>query len=248
MKYFLDTEFHEYAKKPLLGKAINTIELISIGIVNENNQTYYAICNEFDIKQAWNNEWLRTQVITPIFYELAQEEFHNIHYKDQWIYNNNEVNYEIFSQNDTWFNNLKWFKKLLKKYGKTKAQIAKEIIEFVAYNEDEDLSPADLYKPSFEFSNIEFYAYYADYDWVVFCWLFGRMIDLPNGFPKYCLDLKQSLDSVAKKYTIFKQDETHEDILIYLKGMNIFPKQTNEHNALADAQWNKELYEFLHKV
>jgi len=39
-----------------------------------------------------------------------------------------------------------------------------------------------------------FYAYYADYDWVVFAQLFGKMKDLPKGFPMYCKDLKQSLD------------------------------------------------------
>lgn len=39
----------------------------------------------------------------------------------------------------------------------------------------------------------EFWGYYADYDWVVFCWIFGKMIDLPKGFPMYCRDLKQSL-------------------------------------------------------
>ena len=27
--------------------------------------------------------------------------------------------------------------------------------------------------------------------------------------------------------------------------MKIYPKQTNEHNALADAKWNFELYKFL---
>lgn len=26
---------------------------------------------------------------------------------------------------------------------------------------------------------------------------------------------------------------------------NNYPKQTNEHNALADARWNFELYKFL---
>ena len=36
-----------------------------------------------------------------------------------------------------------------------------------------------------------FYGYYADYDWVIFCWIFGKMIDLPEGFPMYCNDIKQ---------------------------------------------------------
>jgi len=29
---------------------------------------------------------------------------------------------------------------------------------------------------------------------------------------------------------------------------NTYPKQTNEHNALLDAKWNKQLYEFLNKL
>src|SRR5574342_101830 len=45
---------------------------------------------------------------------------------------------------------------------------------------------------------IEVYGYYCDYDWVLFCSLFGRMIDLPKGFPMYCIDLKQQLDEYAK--------------------------------------------------
>jgi hypothetical protein len=50
MNYYLDTEFHEYKKKPLIGKAIDTIELISIGIVAEDGREYYAVCNEFDLQ------------------------------------------------------------------------------------------------------------------------------------------------------------------------------------------------------
>ncbi len=72
---------------------------------------------------------------------------------------------------------------------------------------------------------IEFWGYYADYDWVVLAQLFGTMMGLPNHFPKYCLDLKQ---------------------LSHMLGGPRHPKQeTGEHNALADARWNKELYEFL---
>ena len=56
MKYFIDTEFHNYIKKPLFSKGIDTIELISIGIVSEENREYYAISKDFDIKNAWNND------------------------------------------------------------------------------------------------------------------------------------------------------------------------------------------------
>jgi 3' exoribonuclease, RNase T-like len=74
----------------------------------------------------------------------------------------------------------------------------------------------------------EFYGYYADYDWLVFCWLFGRMIDLPKGFPMYCKDIKQMLDDNA----LTKQWKRQE-----------CPDPEGEHNALLDAIWNKNLYE-----
>jgi hypothetical protein len=34
-----------------------------------------------------------------------------------------------------------------------------------------------------EYGDPEFWAYYADYDWVALCQLFGTMMDLPPGFP-----------------------------------------------------------------
>ena len=71
----------------------------------------------------------------------------------------------------------------------------------------------------------EFWAYYADYDHVALCQLFGKMIDLPEGYPMYTRDIKQLCDS---------------------KGNPELPKQEkNEHHALADAQWTKLAYEFL---
>ena len=60
----------------------------------------------------------------------------------------------------------------------------------------------------------EFWGYYADYDWVAFCWLFGAMIDLPAGWPMFCRDLKQ----VAEE-----------------RGVKL-PHSNDDHHALADAQ------------
>ncbi|MCK5601944.1 3'-5' exoribonuclease [Candidatus Pacearchaeota archaeon] len=73
--------------------------------------------------------------------------------------------------------------------------------------------------------NPEFWAYYADYDWVVLCQLFGTMMDLPDTWPMYCRDIKQMCDT---------------------QGNPSLPIQgEGEHNALDDALWNKEAYEFL---
>lgn len=71
----------------------------------------------------------------------------------------------------------------------------------------------------------EFWGYYADYDWVVLCQLFGTMMDLPKGWPMYCRDLKQLCDSLGNP----KLPEQGKD----------------EHHALGDARWNKLAYEFL---
>lgn len=38
---------------------------------------------------------------------------------------------------------------------------------------------------------VEFWADYADYDWIVLCQLYGRMLDLPKGFPMFAMDIQQ---------------------------------------------------------
>lgn len=89
---------------------------------------------------------------------------------------------------------------------KTRQQIAREILEFVGKGLD---------KP-------EFWGYYADYDWVALCQLYGRMIDLPPGWPMYMRDLKQLADQYVLK----------------------LPRQVaGEHNALEDARWTKHAFE-----
>ncbi len=79
-----------------------------------------------------------------------------------------------------------------------------------------------------QYGKPEFWGYYSDYDWVLFCQIFGSMIDLPKGWPMYCRDLKQLCDDM---------------------GNPKLPKQkSTEHNALHDARWNKQVFEFLKNV
>jgi len=125
---------------------------------------------------------------------------------------------------------------------KSNRQIAAEIIRFVKPSgEDTGLSYSD-WVDNYG-GEAEFYAYYADYDWVVFCSLFGRMIDLPKGFPMYCRDLKQMLD---EKVGGFPRD--FEANLELLKTRPSYPQQENEHNALDDARWNFKLFNFLKSI
>lgn len=71
----------------------------------------------------------------------------------------------------------------------------------------------------------EFWAYFADYDWFLFCRLFGRLLDLPKGYPHLCLDLKQWA--------------------LFIDERDIPKHQGIEHHALEDAKWNKEIYDHL---
>jgi hypothetical protein len=219
MKYFLDTEFHE-RKKPIkfLGITIDkvdTIELISIGIVSENNDTYYAICNDFDVDAAWNNEWLRDNVLHSVYQELLSYEgtYGKTYHPDLMEWNKSGL------------------KNLLRWHGKSKARIAKEVTEYV-YKTSEINDPnaiANWEEVKHKFP-VEFYGYFADYDWVVFCWLFGRMIDLPKGFPYFCMDLKQMM--------------VERGIGAEWKYNNC-PDPEGEHDALIDAKWNMKLYNLI---
>ena len=68
----------------------------------------------------------------------------------------------------------------------------------------------------------EFWGYYADYDWVVFCQIFGTMVELPKTFPQMCMDVNQT----RKELGLSKM---------------AFPKQGSvEHNALNDAIWTMD--------
>lgn len=65
----------------------------------------------------------------------------------------------------------------------------------------------------------EFWAYYADYDWVAVCQLYGRMIDLPKGWPMFCNDVNQWRRQLG------------------LTREALPPDPEDEHHALADAEW-----------
>lgn len=86
-----------------------------------------------------------------------------------------------------------------------------------------ELIPPKPKDPGAEWHKPEFWGYYCDYDWVNFCWIFGKMIDLPNGYPMYCLDLKQ----VSK---------LHDDFQFEKQDPNA------EHHAMNDAEWNRQQY------
>lgn len=201
MKYFIDTEFHEH-KKPtrLLGIPISRIWTIDLISI--------GIVSE-DGRE----------------YYAINRDLNLKHAKrDKWL-RENVINklpdkHSLMPPHGSprlWQESMRWL---------PMKQIREDIIEFCGGKYEFTEYGCDLFfddKP-------EFYGYYADYDWVVFCWIFGKMMDLPKGFPMYCKDLKQMMDE---------------------KGLTKEWKQKNcpdpegEHDALEDARWNKQLYNNL---
>ena len=241
MKYFIDTEFHEH-KKPVkfLGitiKKVWTIDLISIGIKCEDGREYYAINRDLNLKYAKKDSWLKKNVIDKL---PAKRELYPPHGSPR-----------------LWQESMRWL---------PMEQIKQEVIDFCG-GKSEITNDYDG-KPYYEYKNNdlpEFYGYYGSYDWVVFCWIFGRMLDLPNGFPMYIKDLKQMLDEYVDKQDWYygrdcwsntgskdlqekDRPATFSEKLKKVKGMSAYPKQENEHNALDDANWNFNLYKFLSEL
>lgn len=180
MRYWFDTEFIEDGK---------TIDLISIGIVDENGSKLYLQRPEADFDKA--DDWLMRNVLLNLeHFDLASRS------RSCWP-RPTELNKP---QDGRCSDSCPW---------RDPEHFKKDILRFIENSEK---------RP-------EFWAYYADYDWVVLCQVFGRMIDLPKGWPMFCMDIKQ---------------------LCVEKGDPKLPEQgKGEHNALADALWNKQAWEFL---
>jgi len=159
MRWFLDTEFNEDGK---------TIELISIALVSEKLEMYYAVSADFNESRIWRtNPWVAQNVLPQLDGEDRIP----------------------------------------------RAQIRDDIKDLVLFRD----------KP-------EFWGYFADYDWVVFCQLFGKMIDLPKGMPMYCNDLKQLMrERGIRKEALPSQDG-------------------QEHNALYDARWVRDAWLWIHRA
>jgi hypothetical protein len=69
----------------------------------------------------------------------------------------------------------------------------------------------------------EIWGWFGSYDWVALCQLYGTMMDLPEGWPMFQLETMN-----------------------YVKSKDqIIPRTTTAHHALADAIWQKEMWESL---
>jgi len=77
---------------------------------------------------------------------------------------------------------------------------------------------------------VELWAWYGAYDHVALCQLYGTMNDHPNGIPMWTNDLQQ---------------EAHR---LGVDPEQILPPAKDQHNALADAEWNWRLHVNLQAI
>lgn len=127
--------------------------------------------------------------------------------KHSWLMQNVMNSLPVrFDREDPWDETHPDFDKI-----KTKDEIAADIRHFVM----------DTPMPSL-------WAYFSAYDHVAVCQFFGRMIDLPAGFPMRSNDIMQEAERL---------------------GYPPLPEQpSGAHNALADARWNQVRRHYLKEV
>lgn len=211
------------------GKKEHFIDLISIALVDEQGHTFYAVSKDFDLHRAWNVHdkvlnksyplgpeydrvyWVRENVLRPIFKEFYKPNLSNLHHDPPFTYRN--------------------MKRVIESIGLSNQEIKDRVLSFVYAQAiveygSEAWSWSECARTWLEDNELKFYADFAGYDWVVFCALFGRMIDLPHGFPMFCNEIQQIITAKG-----IPREQ--------LKAYN--EERTDEHNALGDAKWGMRL-------
>jgi hypothetical protein len=150
------------------------------------------------------------------YYAVSSEADYSKVFENSWLMNHvmNTIDYVIVHDEKTGCQTLV----PTGPYVKTREEIRDEIVAFVTETQDQFNDPHGEAKA-------ELWAWYADYDHVALCQLFGKMIDLPSQFPMFTRDLRQHWE---------------------YKGYPPLPKQDEgEHNALDDARHNLVMYNYM---
>ncbi|NUS72726.1 MAG: polyadenylate-specific 3'-exoribonuclease AS [Corynebacteriales bacterium] len=157
-RYFYDTEFIEDGV---------TIDLVSIGVVDEQGREFYAVSTEFDPSKAI--PWVKKNVLDKLPSPSSQA----------------------------------W---------RSRERIRDDLLEF-------------LIQPGEKF---ELWAWFAAYDHVALCQLWGPMVALPRPIPRYTKDLRQRWEDLKKPKLPDAGDDAHD--------------------ALADARHNLQRWQVLEQA
>lgn len=175
-----------------------SIDLISIGMVREDGRELYLVADDRDVTtRAIEDDWLRENVVPSLPVQIRRSASLDLEPGGKGM---GEFRWDF-----DWDEKHADAENVTSRY-----QMMRQVRSFVLTTK----------KP-------QLWAWYGSYDHVVIAQLFGRMHDLPEGFPMMTCDLKQ------------------EHLRL---GAPKLPRQAaGEHNALADARHNRDVAQFLHE-
>jgi 3'-5' exoribonuclease-like protein len=203
MRYFLDSEFSDTGR---------TIDLISIGIVSEDGRELYLQSCEF--YTATVSPWVEEHVLPQL--SLCPHIHNSNPSATADLFSHRTHGQCTFSEPAQCITGLRGVKitggHLIGAHAacfwRTHEQIRNEVRAFLT-------DPTELW------------GWYAAYDFVALCQLFGTMMDLPTDWPHHIKEFQQIVDD---------RSISDDDL----------PKQEDGlHNALADAKHLKKLWGYL---
>lgn len=226
MRIYYDTEFVEDGR---------TVDLISIGMVREDGAELYLVNEEIDswivsdsngdnalydkITKGSNAEFLMTNVIPhlPIKKRYDGKPIFEYRRSDRGSFRLDEADNRVVSR--------RYIRNAVRAF-----VLDVQPGERVRMETGLGLSGEPEITEMVRVDPVELWAWYGAYDHLVLAQLFGRMVDLPAGFPMYTCDIQQYADHLG----------VGEDRLP--------PQPKDAHNALADARWVRDAWRALHDI
>lgn len=229
MKHFYDLEFLERCDPE---KNSGSIDFISIGVVSEDGNEYYAVNSDIQTDKGLHDrisehDFLAKEVIRhlPLLDDRAVAEQLReaaINSDQNGVYfRPGRSDAEYLDQRDPV--RLDWALDLNERDVKPRWVIANEVRQYFLDRLDHGLHDDD----QDDVGEVELWANYGAYDHVRLMWLWGPMIKRPKHLPMFTHDLQQ----FARFIGVSRKD---------------FPKQeSGHHDALADARQDQAIWTFL---
>lgn len=239
MKLFLDTEF--------TGLHQNTT-LISLGLISEDNKSFYAEFTDFDLKQVENDDWLKENVMKNLLYfdlndiEEWEKEKHSTRQN-----NIANVRGKLFDPAYDNTDNIRMFGNTLG----IKSELEKWLNQFSCKRDRNGDGNCDIHPERFNgCPKLEIWSDCLSYDWVLFNNIFGHAFNIPNNINYIPFDI-----CTMFKILGINPDINREELVSKNLNKCNFDKKgfflnlaKGKHNALWDSFIIKCCYEILESI
>lgn len=232
MNYYISTNLLEGCQtKRFLGIPYGLTqpksELISVGIVREDGAEYYAVSEEFNLREAWDREDVRETVLKSIW--------------EEWVH------HYIW---DDWSFNYSNFKKNLDLYGKSAQEIQQSIYDFTGQYQDHG-GLTDRNPTFYTILNKKYLFFKSKHvlgdNFILTKGLILNLIEyLKDSLYGDLDDCGLSARDTVELREISGIEQRLEWLLKYSREIPTMP--LNDSNALNKARHNKQLHEFILKL